>query len=187
MRTRRRTERVGKDAIRNEHLHIEAGLRQKTSPVLRDPVPNGTASRSRWRGRCAITAPGHALASCGSPEAPAPGVGVREDAGISQQHIDCFFVVVLRQELSQLLHIDGRQEMGIGIDFLDSGTRRHVCISSLPRLPAQHDRFFTGIGTTVIHSRLWIHENGGKAVPDTPGPDDFNLVLPGAERLDDRL
>ena len=57
----------------------------------------------------------------------------------------------------------------------------------LRRLPAQHDRFFTGISTAMIHPRLWIHEDGGKTVPDTPWPDDFDLVTSGAERLDDGL
>jgi hypothetical protein len=50
----------------------------------------------------------------------------------------------------------------------------------------QHDRFFAGVGATMVHPCLWIHENGGKAVPDTPGPDDFDLVTSGVERIDDR-
>src|ERR1700704_5653746 len=74
--------------------------------------------------------------------------------------------------------------MRVGIDFLDSGACRHGCISSLPRLPSQHDRFFARIGATMVHSRLRIHENGSKAIPDTPWPDDFDLVTSGVECLD---
>src|SRR5713101_280799 len=50
--------------------------------------------------------------------------------------------------------------------------------SALPRLPAQHDRFFAGVGTAMVHPGLWVHENGGKAVADTPWPDNFDLVSP---------
>src|SRR5215475_6261612 len=77
--------------------------------------------------------------------------------------------------------------MSVGIDFLDSGECRHVCISSCSRLPAQHDRFFTGISTAMVHPGLWIHENGGKAVPDTPRSNNFDLVTSGVESLDYRL
>src|SRR5262245_45406420 len=77
--------------------------------------------------------------------------------------------------------------MSVSIDFPDSGGCRHVCISSLPGLPPQHNRLFTGIGATAVHPRLRVHENRGKAVPDTPGPYDFDLVASGVERVDHRL
>ena len=38
----------------------------------------------------------------------------------------------------------------------------------------------------MIHPCLRIHENGGKAVPDTPWPDSFDLVASGVERIDYR-
>ena len=44
-----------------------------------------------------------------------------------------------------------------------------------------------GIGADMVHPSLRVHKNGGKAVPDTPRPDDFDTVAPGVERLDQRL
>src|SRR6266849_3039852 len=60
-------------------------------------------------------------------------------------------------------------------------------ISSLSRLPPQHDRFFAGISATMVHPCLRVHENGGKAIPDTPWLDDFDLVTSGVKRIDYRL
>src|SRR5947199_9514262 len=36
----------------------------------------------------------------------------------------------------------------------------------------------------MVYPCLRIHENGGKAVPDTPRPDDFDAVAPGVECID---
>ena len=59
--------------------------------------------------------------------------------------------------------------------------------ASSPRSPAQYDGFFAGVGTAMVHPSLRVHQNGGKAVPDTPRPDDFDAVASGVERLDQRL
>ena len=50
-----------------------------------------------------------------------------------------FLPAIDMEELRQLLHVNWRQEMRIGIDFLDSGACCHGFVSSLVRLPAQHD------------------------------------------------
>ena len=43
-----------------------------------------------------------------------------------------------------------------------------------------------GVGAAVVHPVSRVHENRGKAVPDTPWPDDLDLVTSGVERLDYR-
>ncbi len=39
----------------------------------------------------------------------------------------------------------------------------------------------------MVNPCLRIHENGSKAVPDTPWPDGFDLMTSGVERIDYRL
>src|SRR5687768_16621123 len=36
----------------------------------------------------------------------------------------------------------------------------------------------------MVHPCLRVDENGSKAIPDTPWPDDFDLVAPGVERVE---
>src|SRR5262249_162944 len=47
--------------------------------------------------------------------------------------------------------------------------------------------FFAGVGAAMVHAGLRVHQNGGKAVPDAPRPDDLDAVAPGVERLDYRV
>ena len=81
----RRAERVGVDAVRDEHLHLESGLRQQLHPLVRHAVADWPALLARRRRRGVDGA--RALPRRRRPESPAPRLAVGEEQRVTQQHI----------------------------------------------------------------------------------------------------
>ena len=107
----RGAERVAVDAVRDEHLHVEPGLRQQLHALVGNAVADGPPLLPRDLRRGVDRA--RALSRRRRPEAPAPRLTVREEQRVAQQHVQC-----LLRDSYRLAHageVRRREEVAVAV------------------------------------------------------------------------